>query len=206
MDFNQIISDFQRRYAGTYIHVVFPGESNENLFFLDSVTPDGGERLAVLNLHSPEYGHIKLNYGTAHTLKFNLPCSGVFQNGKDACIFRRDPQRQWRVGVYSGNSSIFPVHCRIYTSHIENQLNFEDVANAYAGVTSSFKDALSYMESGKYRSVAMRNDYSLLNDMGTGFYTLMYLDVPVAHVNKDGSINEILDNNFKASIDNGDYS
>lgn len=206
MDNREVINDFTRRYQGTYIIVKFPESSEENLFLVDSIDREDEERVAVMSLSSPEYGKIKLNYGTSHTLKFKRPKAGVFQNGIDACLYRRSPQRQWRVGVCHENSTILPVWNGLYPAK-HNMIDYESVANAFQGTTFSFKDALEMLASMKYRSVALRNNFSLVQSMqSTDGYFMMYFDHPVAFVGKDGSINKIIDNNFKVQIENAEYS
>lgn len=210
MEMRHIIQDFTRRYDQSFLFVVFPESKEENLFHVESIEPDNEERLAVITLKSPDYGTIKLNYGTNHTFKFRRPTVGVFQYGTDAYIYRRRPEKQYKHGLCPSNSQLLPVH-RWTTTVGRNDTNnapfeFEMVQAAFEQKAYYFDDAVKMLQSGKYRSVAMRRGYSLmLSPSSLDSYVLMYYTTPIAWVDLKGSISKIIENIYKPQIEHGEY-
>lgn len=206
MNQQEILRDFRRRYEGGYVWVIPPNSDEESLFLVDRITEDR-KNIATIELSSPEYGKIILNYGTAHTLRFKYPPVGVFQNGPDAFIFRRVPQRQWVHALYSGNASVVPVFNTIVTARngggrrIQGgQLLFDDVLAAFQGVQYTFRDAIMMLGTGKYRSVALRRNFSLcLSPNGPG-YILLFWETPVAHISTEGALILMLEKSFEPVI------
>lgn len=190
MNQQEIIQEFARRYQDSYIWVCMPDGQEESLFFVERVTYDE-EKLAQLALISPEYGRIVINMATTHKLKFKYPPVGVFQSGKDAYIFRRIPAKQYKHGIYRGNSSIQPVwgQATMNPNNTRAELAFDDVAAAYAAKTYSFNSAIALLERGKHRSVALSNNFSLcLNFTTTKGYILFYWETPIALLGMDGAV------------------
>lgn len=184
MNQQEILTDFTRRYDQSYIFVVAPDSKEENLFFVDKISVDE-KNVATFALSSPEFGKIMLNYGTAHTLKFKYPPVGVFQRGHDAYIFRRLPQKQYKVGLYYGNCQCYPVHVELEgRTKVSKTLNFEQVVDAYASEKYRYRDAVKMLKSGKFRSVALHRDFSLMLSMtGVDQHILMHWETPVASIN-----------------------
>lgn len=188
MELNHVMQDFRTRYEKTYIWVAPPDSNEESLFYVDQITDDR-IKLGAMHLSSPEFGKIVLNMGTAHTLKFKYPPVGVFQSGHDAHIFRRRPLKQYKRGLCAGNSLFYPVHHPLFRAgrpDREEALPYQVVSDAFATNVSYYKDALQMLKSGKFRSVALKGNFSLmLSTSGTKEYTLFYWETPVATVNKD---------------------
>lgn len=179
----EIIAEFRKKYEGCYMHVQFPDKEEDNLFYLASVTQSRGEGTGILKLESEEFGKIQLNMGTAHTLKFKFPEVGVFQSGSDAYLFRRDPRRQWRRGLCSDNATILPVWAGLRGAN--NNLTFITVNDAFKGTTFSFAAALRMLATGKFRSVAMADGFSLCLSMTVDAeYYVMFRTMPIAKLNK----------------------
>lgn len=200
MNQQAILTDFIRRYDQSFIHTVAPGSTEENLFFVQRITLDA-KSLATFDLVSPEYGRILLNYGTAHTLKFKYPPVGVFQRGKDAYIFRRLPQRQWKVGLCQHNCSCTMVLSGLVATHNDGQLSFEQVVDAYASEKYTYRDALRMLKSGRYRSVALHNNFTLsLSVSGVDQHMLLYWETPVAMINIESGDVTMLENAFESVI------
>lgn len=202
MDINEILSDFKRRYEQSYIWVVPPDSEEESLFFVNRITAD---RCSVANLEltSPEFGKIILNMGTSHTLRFKYPPVGVFQNGPDALMFRRIPAKQYKVGLYCGNASIVPVYNTLIgkRQHNDEELAFEQVLSAFRAETYTFKDALKMLGSGKYRSVALARNFSLmLSTVANNEYHLLFWDAPVAKVDTNGNVVHLYEKAFESVI------
>lgn len=196
----EIVNEFKRKYESTYLFVQMPDNPESNLFFLNRVTAnsDGG---GVMQLHSEEFGKIALNINTAHSIKFTWPKVGVFQNGKDACLFLREPRRQWQRGVCSGNSSIIPVWSIIEATGSTNQgmFDFTSVANAHAAKTYNYHEAVKMLASGKYRSVALANGFSLCLSVSEAYeYLLLYWTSVVAGVKGDKLT--VLESSLETSI------
>lgn len=196
---NEVLQDFIRRYSGTFVFVVFPDSSEENLFHVDNIEPNE-DKLATLSLSSPDYGKIIINYGTAHTLKFKYPKSGVYQHGTDACLFRRVPQKQYKHGICTGNSMCAPTW-QHYARNTGITLSHETLASAFEGKTFKFSEAVKMLASKKYRSVALKDNYSLmLSTTSSEGYILLFWDYPVAYVTAKGEVQKVLEPAFENSI------
>lgn len=200
MEIEDIVRDFQRRYDQGYVWVVPPNSDEESLFFVNRITNDK-RSIATMELTSPEYGKIILNYGTAHTLRFKYPPVGVFQNGRDAYMFRRIPARQWKHALYTGNSSVEAVHNKMTGRDPLPQLQFDDVLAAFQGVQYTFSDAVKMLATGKYRSVALRRNFSLcLSPLDKEGYVLLYWESPVAAISRQGTVTHMYEKSFEAVI------
>ncbi len=197
MEFNEIVRDFVQRYEKTFIWVSPPDSNEESLFYVDKVTADK-TKIANLTLTSPEFGKIILNMGTAHTLKFKYPPVGVFQYKHDSYMFRRNPAKQYRRGLCEGNSYTHEVHHKLVGSS-PRDLTFDLLSAAYQAQSYSFKDALRMLESGKYRSVALRNNFSLVLPVSpVPDYLLMFWETPIASINPtDGSTTTVYEAAFE---------
>lgn len=198
----EIIAEFRKKYEGTFLHVQMPDSCEDNLFYLASITQVRGEVNGTMKLESEEFGKIQLNMGTAHTLKFKFPRVGVYQCGADAFFFRRDPRRQWQRGLASGNCKIVPVWSSIRGSMLNlGEVNFTNVNAAFVGTTYGYQQALSMLESGKFRSVALERDFSVcLSPCELYPYLLLYRTLPIATLNKNGSVKTILEAAFEPNI------
>lgn len=201
MDQRTILTDFVRRYDQSYIHAVEPDSKEENLFFVNKITLDS-KNLAVFDLTSPEFGRIMLNFGTAHKLKFKYPPVGVYQRGKDAYIFRRFPQRQWKVGLSTGNCQCYPAAVDVLGGDKRiNELTFDQVTDAFANEKYSFRDAWKMLKGGKYRSVALERNFSLmLSPSGVDQHLLLFWETPIALINVDTEEITMLENAYKSVI------
>jgi hypothetical protein len=204
VEISEILNDFKRRYEESYIWVAPPNSNDEeSLFFVNKITSDR-KSIANLELTSPEYGKIILNMGTAHTLKFKYPPVGVFQNGKDAYMFRRIPAKQYKYGLYNGNSLVVPVFNMITAQSIRpsrDQLKFDDVLAAFRGEQYTFNDAIKMLGSGKYRAVALRRNFSLcLSPLAKENYVLLHWETPVAIVDVSGNVLFMYEKSFESVI------
>jgi hypothetical protein len=197
MNQQEIIQEFARRYQESYIWVCMPDTHEETMFLVERVTYDP-DKLAQLSLTSPDYGRIVINMATTHKLKFKYPPVGVFQHGKDAHIFRRVPAKQYKHGIYHGNSSITPVYANLVGGVLRRErLEFEEVSAAYKAQTYTFKEALAMLAKGKHRSVALSNNFSLcLSLTQPKGYHLLYWETPVANMDVDGNITHVFEKAF----------
>jgi hypothetical protein len=189
VEISEIRRDFQRRYEHGFVWVAPPGNEEESMFYVNRITADD-RNVANIELTSPEYGKIILNMGTAHTLRFKYPPVGVYQNGKEAYIFRRVPAKQYKHALYNGNSSVYEVWKHLVGQVPDNraELRFDDVLAAFRGERYSFQDALKMLESGKYRSVALLRNFSLILSPLVGqSYMLLFWETPVCGIDRDGS-------------------
>lgn len=203
MNIDEILNDFKRRYEHSYIWVAPPESDEESLFFVNRISKDKSS-IANLELTSPEFGKIILNMGTSHTLKFKYPPVGVFQSGVDALMFRRLPVKQYKVGLYTGNSSISPVyqHLRGLRAPVVDNLDFDQVLSAFRKETHTFSDALKMLSSGRFRSVALARNFSLMLSMtGNGGYLLLYWETPVAAVDTTGKVTLMYEKSYESVIE-----
>jgi hypothetical protein len=195
----EILRDFQRRYEGTYIFVQEPESKEENLFRVDNIQTSE-DKLGVLLLSSDEVGSIRLNFGSAHTLKFVAAPVGVFQNGPDAYLCRRRPLRQWTKGICPGNTSIVPV-TNVIAPLTPRPFNFALVSGAFERKTFTLKEALVLLGKEQVRSVALEQNFSLCQSVNeTPDYILMFWEQPVARLDKNGTLTRLYEASFEGHV------
>ena len=206
MNQQQIIADFRRRYEGTYVFVKFPNEK-EDLFHVDSIE-ESESTVGIINVSSDEYGKLRLNYATDHSILFKYPPVGVFQHNDQAYMFRRIPAKQYARGLCSGNSEIKQVAHFINGSR--NQINYPLVKSAFNRASYSLAMALQMLGTGKYRSVALHRNYALmLSPTAKEGLLLTYFDCPIAWVDHKGGLLAVLEETFanqiKQVLDNANH-
>lgn len=183
-----ILADFRKKYENTFVFVEMPDRPNEdNLFHLSSIK-SGSNGNGVMRLSSDEFGQIQLNFATAHTIKFKFPEVGVFQMGHDAYMAVREPKRQWSRGLCNGNCTISNVANRIANRSVRSAegLSFTMVAAAFAKISYSYRDAIGMLKGGKYRSVALKDGFSVALSVTPSYeFLLLHWNRPVAGITKD---------------------
>jgi len=199
MNIEEIVNDFSRRYGDTYVLVQMPGEDEKNVFHVDRIIPDE-DHGAVLQLSSNEFGSIKLNMSTGHSIFFEYPKVGSFQNGKEAALFRRVPARQYRRGLCNGNAGFFrPTESVMGLRALEWDWNI--VNNAYKCEKYGLQEALKMLASGKYRSVALKDGFSVSLSLSTGKdYLIFYCDLPVGRINPTTGEIVVTESSFASEI------
>lgn len=202
MNIEESLRDFTTRYEKTFIFVVPPNSTEESLFHVDKITPDR-DKIANLTLSSPDFGKIILNMGTSHKLRFKYPPVGVFQCEDTAMIFRRHPVKQYKRGLCTGNSALGYAHSYVTGTDRRIGLEYTYVAAAFQAVKYKYKDAVRMLASGKYRSVALYNNFVLMLSptKESKAYLLLHWDIPVAWINKsDGTLYQLLEKAYESII------
>lgn len=198
MTHEEIIHDFRKRYEGTYVFVQEPNSTEENLFYVESISADKG-KVGALHLTSPVLGTLRLNLGGAHTLKFIQAPVGVFQHGADAYCCQRKPLRQWRRGLCTDNMDIVRATHRIYIKSVS--FTHELISSAFTRQTYSLKDAFPLLATLKYRSVALQKNFSVSQPFTTApSYVLFFWEVPIATISDKGTLITILDSVYEPNI------
>lgn len=186
MNQSEVLHDFQRRYASTYLMVQEPDSEEKILCRCDAIEADA-KKVATLKLFSNEMGTIRLNMATKHTLSFVSAPVGVFQHGPDSLMCLRNPRKQYRRGICADNTSIVQIGHAITGSTARANLCLEVLHSAFAATTYSYAEALKMLQSKRYRSVALDNYLTLMQSptSATG-YLLFQWDCPVAKIDEGG--------------------
>ena len=159
MNNDEILQDFTRRYANTYIKVYAEDKGIEAVGHLARVRADN-EKFATLEIVTKEFGTIQTNFGSEeYQIRFESPQSGAFQHGPDSNIFRRKPERQYTRGVCSGNSVL--THCHSAITGQGASFTIERVRAAFEHKVHTFKQAVDFLKAGTHRSVALERDFSI---------------------------------------------
>jgi len=196
---DEIVAEFRKKYEGTYIYVQEPNSIEENLFYVRSIEPSS-DKVGILNLESDNIGKIRLNFGSAHTLKFLQAPVGVFQSGPDAMFCRRKPGRQWRRGICSDNTTINTTVSQVVQNR-RGEFDFNLVQDAFAGAFTSLKDAFAKLNSKKFRSVALFEGFSLSQAfVNSPDYVLFFWDLAVAKISPAGKVSLVLEPIFTKQI------
>src|ERR1700743_1243500 len=106
MNNGEVINDFRRRWEGTYVWLSIDDKKSEELVKLDAIEASS-TKVATLYLPSDRVGKLTINFGSeGHSLQFRYPPVGVFQYERDAYVFYRRPERQYRRGICADNSTM----------------------------------------------------------------------------------------------------
>ena len=190
MNNSEVIQDFRRRWEGTFVWLHMEEKDKECLVKIREVE-ESASKSGVLHLDSAEYGAITINMGSeGHSIKFKYPPVGVFQFKKDAVVFRRKPTRQYRRGICSDNSVLENTTRRICGQHVG--WDIKAIEAAFDHKIYTVKEALAVLETGKVRSVALDNNYSLaLSMFKAPDHVLFHWQLPVARVSSAGRVTNI---------------
>lgn len=199
----EVVNDFRRRYESTYVFVEFPDDMKmpESLFFISRVS-DHEASNGTIELKSDKYGTIQLNMATDHTIKFKYPPVGVFQHGKVAYYLRRMPHRQWRQGLCNENAKAYDVAVKCTGGGGNGGLTFELVQNAYKGQTYSFREALAMLNGGKFRGIAIHDNFALILSVSQGeaSHILLAWSTPIARIDPAGKLVMVMEEAFRPQI------
>lgn len=193
----EVLSDFRRRWEGTFVWLAMEGRADE-LVYINSVD-ENSTKIATINLTSDRIGKLALNFGSeGHSLQFRYPPVGVFQYEKDAYVFYRRPTRQYRRGICADNSTLMNVTRNLCGNR--TRWSPMEVRAAFEHETYSIATALTLLEKG-YKGVALDGNFSLTQSMfDTPDYVLWHWMSPVARVNKNGVVSNILESSYKDMV------
>lgn len=208
MNDHEVIADFSRRWANTYVWMNMDNLKREVLVRITSVE-EHPKKVAVINVTSKEFGALRVNFGSeTSSLKFKHPPVGVFQYGSDSYLLQRRPQRQWRRGLCSDNATILPVHRYITGKAVSWDIGL--VQAAYDHNVSTVQEALVWLSKGKVRAVALENAFTLMLNptTGTSGHVLLHWAEPVALVDvKTGKPTQMLNKHYTSLVESlYDYS
>ena len=159
MNNGEILQDFRRRYENTYIKVCVEQKGIEAVGFLYKVSGDD-DKFARMEIKTAEFGVIQTTFGSEeYQIKFESPPTGAFQHGSDSILFRRRPERQYTRGICSGNSIL--THCHANITGNGASFTIERIKAAFQHRTLSFKEAMAGLRAGLYRSVALKDNFSI---------------------------------------------
>lgn len=200
MNNNEVIQDIRRRYEGTYVFLKMEAKGIETLVKVTKID-ESPSKIGVLHLDSSDYGSLTLNFGSdGHSLKFKYPPVGVFQHGRDAYLFRRRPQRQYRRGICTDNSIMHNV-TRNFAGNIV-QWSAEEVADAFNHKVHTPSEALELLRTGKARSVALKDNFTLCRTMfNTPEHIIFNWQYPVARMDEKGKLSRVYEDVFKSQLD-----
>lgn len=196
----QVVTDFRRRYEGTYIYLENHTEQTEVLAYVRLVEFNFG-RVGIIHLETEEYGKLQLNMGSeGHSLKFKYPPVGVFQHESLAHVFFRRPSRQYRRGLCGDNSTILST-ARLFGAPSAG-VSRSAVVSAFKHTTYRVYEALP-MLSKKFRSVALADNLSVTApvyaDKTTGL-VLHYLQAVASFNTRSGKLTKIYEPQYEALL------
>jgi hypothetical protein len=200
MSNDEVVQDFRRRYEGTFVFLHRECENEDSLVKVRSVE-SSPSKMGVLHLESPKFGSLTLNMGSdGHSLKFKYPPVGVFQYGRDAYMFRRRPQRQYRRGVCNDNSLLWNV-TRSFAGSFVNW-SADEVQAAYDHKVYSFKDAIAALRTNATRSVALADNFSVSKSIfNSPEHVIWYWQYPIARCDEKGNITRVYEDVFKTKLE-----
>lgn len=198
----EVVADFSRRWANTYVWMYMEQLGREVLVKITSVE-EHPKKVATINVMAQEYGSFRINFGSeTSSLKFKYPPVGVFQSGVDALMLQRRPARQWRRGLCADNATVMPTHRWITGKQV--QWSLKVVQDAYDHKVLTVNEALLQLNKKKARSVALPHAFSLMLSPTVVHkgHLLLHWGEPVAEVAiEDGKIMAILQKDYTGIVE-----
>lgn len=196
----EILNDFRRRYEGTFVWLTMEEITKETLVKVTRIEDDSN-KIGVLRLDSFEYGSLSINMGSdGHSLQFKYPPVGVFQHATDAFVFTRRPARQYRRGICADNSTLRSVTAGV----AGNIARFEarTIASAFEHKTYPVREALRMLRTGRARSVALDNNYSLCLSFTSSSrdFVVFHWTLPVGKVDDSGRLTLVYEDVYKSHL------
>lgn len=195
MNPNQIFEDFDRKYQGSFVQVVFPKKDAE-LFQIIRIRNEQGSKFPRLELRSDKLGTVVLNYNTQARILFRVPRATYFQNGKYATFFCRRPERQWRRGIHENNTNLYTpildkdeaVRVGLVTlPDLENRVCYRVVSEAFNPTYSTLGDAINKLVKEGYGGVVLSRNMAICKTKKAEF-ALYYRMQQIGTVKPDGTI------------------
>jgi hypothetical protein len=192
MNLNQIFEDFDRKYQGSFVQVQFP-EKKPELFRLMRVVTDSS-KFPKMELQSDKLGTVLLNYNTSARILFRVPNPTYIQHGKTALFFHRTPERQWKRGIHSNNSS-FDNPLSYHRAMLNSRTwDFTSIREAFNPTYYSLQEARGMLANG-YEGVALSRNFALIKHSNKTL--LFYRLAPVGVLNDNGDLES---QDFQAEI------
>lgn len=200
----EVVQDFRRRWENSYAWLFMDKLKEETLVFINRVE-DNNDKLATITVTSEKYGQLVLHLGSEeYELRFKYPPVGVFQHREDVFLFRRRPARQYRRGICADNSVLWNITRAIVGNRA--RFNAAEVQSAFEHATFSEENALKLLAAGKFRGVALSNNYAMTLSMDESKdHVLWHWDVPVARVNGKGEVTRVIESAYAGSLAEGVY-
>ena len=196
MNPNQIFEDFDRKYQGSFVQVEFKDKPAE-LFQLQRIN-HGNTKFPQLILVSDTVGNVVLNYNTQARIFFKVPQTTYVQSGKDALLFTRRAERQWKRGVHANNCMFTNPLAHFYPLDQVGTFDFTTIREAFNPKYRTLYEALTLIQKENYNSVALSRNIALINGKKTKL-VLFYRFAPIGSVTADGVIDSP---NFEREIAN----
>lgn len=204
MNNQEVVQDFRRRWESSYAWLFMDKLREETLVYINRVE-DNNDKVATITVASQKYGQLVLHLGSEeYELRFKYPPVGVFQHGEDVYLFRRRPARQYRRGICPDNSVLWNITRNIVGNRA--RFDFGEVQSAFNSVKYTEQEALMMLAKGRYKGVALANNYALTLSMDTDKeHVLWHWEQPVARMNAQGEITRVIESAYAGSLAEGVY-
>ena len=199
INFQQLNTDFQQRYEGSYIRIRFPHTPNKVVFYVDKITL--GTSYPLLHLINDTYGRIQLNYDSETDMFFKHPPTGYFwHQQKLALFYRKLSTRQWRRGVCANNSQITSDYSYIISIPTIG-LTTECLDSAYKREIVTFSKAYKLIQTQQALSVPFSYKFSLgLNITEKTTPIIWFETTPIAEIYNEGSVIMVHEKHFMQEV------
>jgi len=189
MNPNQIFEDFDRKYQGSFVQVVFEKKSPE-LFQIVRMRNEGS-KFPKIELRSDKLGTVVLNYNTSARVLFRVPQATYFQCGKTAVFFTRRPERQWKRGIHANNTSLIVPNASAFDrirGDVAMEVSWANIDDAFNPQFFSLPDAINKLVNQEYFSVALSRNTALVKSKTKDVFGLYYRMGRIGHVTPTGEI------------------
>ena len=199
MNTNQIFEDFDRKYQGSFVQVKFKNKDSE-LFQLNRITRDSGNKFPKLELKSDKLGTILLNYNTDAQIIFKIPTTTYIQLDKDIAYYTRRPERQWKRGINHSNTLIMHPRGLFSVRATGIPFNYNTVSKIFTPEYNTLAVALDKLKNKEFSGVVLNRNMALSKRHEKPHYTLFYRLCPIGLV--DEKTGEITAPKFEKEIKN----
>ena len=199
INFQQLNTDFQQRYEGSYIRIRFPNTTDKIVFYVEKITL--GKSYPLLHLINDTFGRVQLNYDSETDMFFKRPKTGYFwYQQKVALFYRKLSLRQWRRGVCLNNSQITSDYSQmIFIPTIG--LNTECLDSAYKREIIPFPTAYQLIKTQQALSVPFSYKLAVgLNVTEKTTPIIWFETTPIAEIHNEGTIILVHEKHFMQEI------
>lgn len=181
LPFQNVIADFEKKYLDTWFWAENKNKEKKVVRLL-SIEKNKKENKQFLNLLSKD-GIEYVAFNNDYEFDFTFPETGYFNAPKQAIMFCKKPERQWKKGCCPNNSSLITPYDAWFSIDFETYISYAFTPLPYYPVSQ----ALYLLAAQEHLSVALNSEWAIgLSRQATNNYSLFFLRHFVSDVTPAG--------------------
>jgi hypothetical protein len=182
VNWEQVGTDFKQKYEGCFCRYESPINAKKEVFQLIQVVVSGNKP-PDLTLFNKRAGELFLTYSTEAELDFMFPEVGYFQHGKEALLFGKRYERQWKKGINEGTARIDFPYNDVFGGFAPREISCESLESAFLPQpTISLSMGMAELTARKWVSVVLGKQWALGCGKTPNVKWLWFDSEPVAEV------------------------